>query len=51
MDPSFYGKGDAMPKAHFGSHRTKYIHCVARHGLVSLDAVSNPFTGIFRGAS
>jgi len=52
MDSSFYTKGDTMPKEGlFGSYRTKYIHCVARHGLVSLDTVANPFTGIFKGAS
>ena len=51
MEPTFTTKGDSMPKEGlFGSYRYKYIHCVARHGLVSLDTVPNPFTGIFQGA-
>jgi hypothetical protein len=51
MTPSFKARGDVMPKEGlFGSYRYKYIHCVARHGIVSLDSVPNPFTGIFKGA-
>jgi len=52
MEPSFSTKGDAMEPGFFGSHRTKYIHSVAGHGKVSLNATAgHPFTGIFKGAN
>jgi hypothetical protein len=54
MDPTFYTHGDALPKQKLGlitSRREKLIHSVAGHALVSLDAVANPFTGIFKGST
>jgi len=52
LKPTFEYWGDAMPATGiFGSYRTKYIHSVGGHGLVSLDAVANPFTGIFKGST
>ena len=52
MEPSFDTKGDAMKPGVLYGHRTKLIHCVAGHAIVSLNSNGNhPFTGIFKGAN
>jgi hypothetical protein len=54
MDPTFHTQGDAFPNQKLGfitARREKVIHSIAAHGLVSLNAVANPFTGIFKGST
>jgi hypothetical protein len=51
MEPSFSGKGDAMPAGSLYGTRTKYIHSVGAVGKVKFVAKStSPYTGIFKGA-
>ena len=51
MEPSFSGKGDAMPAGAIYGTRTKYIHSVGAVGKVRFVAESSsPYTGIFKGA-
>ena len=52
MDPTFTGKGDAMPAGMVWGQRTKYIHSVGAVGKVKfLPEPGNKYSGIFKGAN
>ena len=50
MEPTFTGKGDAMPPGQLYGNRRKYIHSVGTVGKVKFVAKSNQYSGIFNGA-
>jgi hypothetical protein len=52
MEPTFTGKGDAMPSGALYGSRTKYIHSVGTVGKVKFVPVAGqPYSGIFKGAN
>jgi len=51
MEPTFDWPGDAFQENFLGQPaRGKWIHSVGAITKVTLETVSNPFTGIFKGA-
>ena len=52
MEPTFTGKGDAMPLGRVYGERAKYIHSVGTTGKVKfVPAPGSQYSGIFKGAN